>query len=264
MAHRHRLVPVDQVSTPAAAGPIGRPVAPDQTTWPAVQARDLYRFFRAGEEETVALRGVSLRVAAGEWVAVVGPSGSGKSTLLHLLAGLDEPDGGSVHVQGQRMSHQSEPIRARLRARVIGMLFQSGNLLPHLTVTGNLRLVQRLACPARPTAVEEVLASLGLRSRADAYPGELSGGELARAGLAVALAGDPAVILADEPTGELDATTEREVLGLLAARAALGAAILVVSHSSAVATAADRVITLNDGVVTRCADDMAGEALTWL
>ena len=250
MAHRHRLVPVDRVSTPAAAGPIGCPDAPDQTTWPAVQARDLYRFFRAGEEETVALRGVSLRVAAGEWVAVVGPSGSGKSTLLHLLAGLDEPDGGSVHVLGERMSHRSEAIRARLRAGAIGVLFQSGNLLPQLTVTGNVRLAQRLVRRARPPLVAGILFSLGLRSRADAYPGDLSGGELARAGLAVALANNPVAILADEPTGELDATTESEVLGLLTDRAARGAAILVASHSPAVAAAADRVITLYDGTVT--------------
>jgi putative ABC transport system ATP-binding protein len=186
-------------------------------------------------------------------VAVVGPSGSGKSTLLHLLAGLDEPDGGSVQVQGQRMSHESEPVRARLRARAIGVLFQSGNLLPHLTVTGNLRIAQRLAGTARPRNSTEILSSLGLRSSADAYPADLSGGELARVGLAVALAGDPVVILADEPTGELDTSAERWVLGLLADRAAAGAAIVVASHSPAVAAAADRVVTLNDGVVTRVA-----------
>ncbi len=133
------------------------------------------------------------------------------------------------------------------------MLFQSGNLLPHLTVTGNLRLGQRLAGTARPPQITEILSSLGLRSRADAYPGDLSGGELARAGLAVALAGDPVVILADEPTGELDATAESVVLGLLADRANRGAAIVVASHSPAVAAAADRVITLNDGIVTQVA-----------
>ena len=155
-------------------------------------------------------------VAAGEMVAVVGPSGSGKSTLLSLLAGLDEPDGGTVHVQGQRLSHQSEPVRARLRARMIGVLFQSGNLLPHLTVTGNIRprAAPRASTPARPR-IPDLLAGLGLTARAAAYPGELSGGELARAGLAVALANNPAVLLADEPTGELDAHTETQVLDLL-------------------------------------------------
>ena len=101
----------------------------DSGVWPALMVRSLYRFFRAGDEETLALRGVSLSVSAGEMVAVVGPSGSGKSTLLSLAAGLDEPDGGTVTVQGERLSHQSEQVRARLRARMIGVLFQSGNLL---------------------------------------------------------------------------------------------------------------------------------------
>jgi putative ABC transport system ATP-binding protein len=216
----------------------------------ALDARSLYRFFRAGDEETLALRGVSLTVAAGEVVAVVGPSGSGKSTLLSLLAGVDEPDGGTVRVRGERLSHRSEPVRARLRARMIGVLFQSGNLLGHLSVTGNIRLAQRLAEHPDPPAVTDLLAGLGLTSRAGAYPGELSGGELARAGLAVALANDPAVLLADEPTGELDAHTETQVLDLLAAHAERGVAILVASHSPAVAAAADRVITLTDGTVT--------------
>ena len=256
MAHRYRLLPVgrrEASGSGVAVGPTDRHDTGDPAIRPAIEAHSLYRFFRAGEEETLALCGVSLAVAAGEMVAVVGPSGSGKSTLLHLLAGLDEPDGGSVHVQGQRMSHQSEPVRARLRAHAIGVLFQSGNLLPHLTVAGNLRLGQRLAGTARPPQITEILSSLGLRSRADAYPGDLSGGELARAGLAVALAGDPVVILADEPTGELDATAELVVLGLLADRANRGAAIVVASHSPAVAAAADRVITLNDGMVTQVA-----------
>jgi len=252
MAHRYRLLPVGSVRASGSIVAVGPTVRRDDRA-PAIEARSLYRFFRAGEEETLALCGVSVAVAAGEMVAVVGPSGSGKSSLLHLLAGLDEPDGGSVQVQGQRMSHESEPVRARLRARAIGVLFQSGNLLPHLTVTGNLRIAQRLAGTARPRNSTEILSSLGLRSSADAYPADLSGGELARVGLAVALAGDPVVILADEPTGELDTSAERWVLGLLADRAAAGAAIVVASHSPAVAAAADRVVTLNDGVVTRVA-----------
>ena len=217
----------------------------------ALEANSLYRFFRAGDEETLALRGVSLHVAAGEIVAVAGPSGSGKSTLLSLLAGLDEPDGGTVYVHGQRLSHQSEANRARLRARMIGVLFQSGNLLPHLTVTGNIELAQRLADNAARPHIPDLLAGLGMTARAAAYPGELSGGELARAGLAVALANNPAVLLADEPTGELDAHTETQVLDLLRARTEHGVAILVASHSPAVAAAADRVITLSDGRVTR-------------
>ena len=218
--------------------------------WKALEAASLYRFFRAGDEEILALRGVSLGVAAGEVVAVVGPSGSGKSTLLSLLAGLDEPDGGAVRVQGVRLSHRSEPVRARMRARMIGFLFQSGNLLPHLSVIGNVVLAQRLADHAARADVPGLLAGLGLAGRAAAYPAELSGGELARAGLAVALANNPAVLLADEPTGELDAHTESRVLELVRARAEAGLAILVASHSTAVAKTADRVITLTDGQVT--------------
>ena len=217
----------------------------------ALEADSLYRFFRAGDEETLALRGVSLRVATGENVAIVGPSGSGKSTLLSLLAGLDEPDGGAVYVHGQRLSHQSEATRARLRARMIGVLFQSGNLLPHLTVTGNIELAQRLADNADRPHIPDLLSGLGLGARAGAYPGELSGGELARAGLAIALANNTAVLLADEPTGELDAHTETQVLDLLKSRAEQGVAILIASHSPAVAAAADRVITLTDGEVSR-------------
>lgn len=223
----------------------------DSTQWQALEADSLYRFFRAGDEETLALRGVSLGVSAGEMVAVTGPSGSGKSTLLSLLAGLDEPDGGTVRVQGQRLSHRSEPVRAGLRARMIGVLFQSGNLLPPLSVTGNIHLAQRLGDRTGRPAVPDLLAGLGLTARAAAYPGELSGGELARAALAVALANDPAVLLADEPTGELDGHTETQVLDLLRGRADHGVAILVASHSPAVAAAADRVITLTDGRVTR-------------
>jgi putative ABC transport system ATP-binding protein len=211
----------------------------------ALDARSLYRFFRAGDEETLALQGVSLSLAVGELVAVTGPSGSGKSTLLACLAGTDEPDGGTVRISGQRLSHQPEVIRARMRAEYIGLLFQSGNLFAHLTVLQNVRLVQSLARRRRPAL--DVLDSLGIGHRAYATPGQLSGGELARAGLAVALANEPAVLLADEPTGELDSGTERHVLDLLAARTRDGVAVLIASHSPAVVRRADRVVALVDG-----------------
>jgi putative ABC transport system ATP-binding protein len=215
----------------------------------ALQARTLYRFFRAGEEETLALRGVSLTLEPGELVAVAGPSGSGKSTLLSCLAGIDEPDGGAVLVSGQRISHRPEPIRARLRARHIGLLFQSGNLFEHLTVRQNVGLAQRLAGRRGGTDIGPLLDSVGLARRAHAYPGQLSGGESVRAGLALALANDPAVLLADEPTGELDSVTETQILDLLLSRSREGMAILVASHSPAVSAAADRVIGLSDGEV---------------
>jgi putative ABC transport system ATP-binding protein len=216
---------------------------------PAVDASGLYRFFHAGEEETLALQGVSLTVGRGELVAVVGPSGSGKSTLLACLAGLDEPDGGRVMIEGERLSRRPEPERAALRAGRIGVLFQSGNLLDHLTVAENVVLAQRVAGRPNPARAAGLLEALRLARRADARPGELSGGEAARAGLAVALANDPAVVLADEPTGELDSASEAQVLDLLWDRAARGGAVVVATHSPAVAAVAARTLHLRDGRV---------------
>jgi putative ABC transport system ATP-binding protein len=215
-----------------------------------LEAKSLYRFFHAGDDETLALQGVSLSVEAGEVVSVTGPSGSGKSTLLSCLAGLDEPDGGMVRVDGERLSRRPEEERARVRGERIGMLFQSNNLVGHLSVAENVGLAQRLAGSndhaARRAAV---LARCGIEHRAHARPAQLSGGELARAGLAVALANDPSVILADEPTGELDAVTAVRVLDLLRERAANGAAVLLVTHSADVAAATDREVRLRDGRV---------------
>ncbi|MCU1675247.1 MAG: transporter related protein [Frankiales bacterium] len=212
----------------------------------ALRTSDLYRFYRAGDEEVLALRGVSVTVEAGEVVAVTGPSGSGKSTLMSCLAGIDEPDGGVVWVGEQRMSHRYDGDRAALRARHIGVLRQSGNLVDHLTVLGNVQLSRRLA--GRSTAgCRDLLDSVGLAERADHLPAQLSGGESARASVAVALANDPVVLLADEPTGELDSETERQVLGLLLAHAAAGTAVVVASHSPAVRHVADRIISLREG-----------------
>jgi putative ABC transport system ATP-binding protein len=215
----------------------------------ALDAFGLYRFFHAGDEETLALQGVSLTVCRGELVAVVGPSGSGKSTLLACLAGLDEPDGGRVLVEGERLSRRPEQERAALRAGRIGVLFQAGNLLDHLTVAQNVVLAQRVAGRPFPTRAASLLDALGLARRAGARPGELSGGEAARAGLAVALANDPAVVLADEPTGELDSASEARVLDLLLERAAAGGAVVVATHSPAVAAVAARTVHLEDGRV---------------
>jgi putative ABC transport system ATP-binding protein len=218
---------------------------------PALEARNLYRFYRAGEEETLALRGVSLTVKPGATVAVLGPSGSGKSTLLNCLAGLDEPDGGTVFVRGERVSHRPETERARLRARRIGVLLQTGNLLQHLDLRGNVRLAQLAGGTKAPRRrADELLEQVGLAARRRACPAELSGGELARAGLAVALANDPDVVLADEPTGELDGDTEQQVLKLLSQHAGRGAALVLVTHSLEVARIADRILTLTDGQVS--------------
>jgi len=216
-----------------------------------LRARELYRFYRVGDEETLALRGVSLAVPSGKLVTVAGPSGSGKSTLLACLAGLDEPDGGSVYIRETSISHRPEHERSALRARHIGMLFQSANLLEHLTIRRNLELVQRIAragnrAGARPS-VDALLDAVGLTRRSGARPSELSGGEAVRAGLAAALANNPDVLVADEPTGELDGKTEADVLRLIRDQADRGTAVIVASHSAAVAAMADEVIHLKDG-----------------
>jgi putative ABC transport system ATP-binding protein len=215
-----------------------------------LEARSLYRFFHVGDDETLAVQGVSLSLGAGEVVAVTGPSGSGKSTLLACLAGLDEPDGGTVEVAGERLSRRSEEERARLRARFVGMLYQQANLVGHLSVNDNLALAQRLGGSETGAAWrQEVLELCGIAKRAHARPAQLSGGELARAGLAVALAGDPVAILADEPTGELDDDSADRVIDLLRDRADAGAGVLVVTHSPEVARRADREVRLRDGRV---------------
>ena len=213
----------------------------------AVEADGLYRFFHAGDEETIALAGVTLNVATGELVAVVGPSGSGKSTLLACLAGLDEPDGGTVRIAGETMTRRPEARRAALRARCVGLLLQANNLFDHLGVRDNLRLAQRLAGGPAPVDPDRLLDELGLVERATAWPATLSGGEAARAGLALALANDPTVLLADEPTGELDLATAEHIVGLLADYARDGHAVIIASHSDAIAARADRVVFLTDG-----------------
>jgi putative ABC transport system ATP-binding protein len=218
---------------------------------PSLDAVDLYRFFHAGDDEALALRGVSLSLQPGEVVAVTGPSGSGKSTLLSCLAGLDDPDGGHVRIAGRLMSRRPEAERAALRARSIGMLFQTGNLLDHLTVEANVLAAQRLAGRVDRARAQSLLAEVGLKDRAGAAAATLSGGEAARAGLAVALANQPAVILADEPTGELDDATSYRILQLLRRQAEDGSAVVIVTHNAYVAAAADREIALLDGQVTR-------------
>lgn len=214
-----------------------------------LEATDLYRFYHAGDDETLALRGVSIVLRAGEITSVTGPSGSGKSTLLACLAGLDEPDGGAVRIGTDMMSRRGEADRARLRARSIGILFQSGNLVDHLTVEQNIVLAQRLAGNVDRAAASQLLDSFGLRDRAKSSPPTLSGGEAARAGLAVALANDPSVILADEPTGELDDGTATRLMDLLRERADGGAAVLVVTHDLDLAAGTDRRIALHDGSI---------------
>jgi putative ABC transport system ATP-binding protein len=214
-----------------------------------LEARRLYRFFHAGDDEVLALRGVSVTLEPGEIVALTGPSGSGKSTLLACVAGIDEPDGGQVVVAGETMTRRPERHRAALRARSIGVLFQQDNLVSHLSVEDNLVVAQRLGAGEDAARRAALVDRLGLTSRRWARPDQLSGGEAVRAGLAVALANDPALLIADEPTGEVDVVTEGHVLDLLRDEAGAGRGVLLATHSERVAEAADRVLVLVDGVL---------------
>jgi putative ABC transport system ATP-binding protein len=224
------------------------PIRSNGVDVPRLEAFELYRFYHRGDDETAALRGISLQLCAGELVALLGPSGSGKSTLLACLAGLEEPDGGHVDVMGQRLSRRPEAVRAALRARHIGMLMQSGNLFEHLTVEGNMRLQMSLAGKADRDKVDALLEVTGLAGRRRARPSQLSGGETARAGLAVALSAGPKVLLADEPTAEVDAATETVILSHLIERChGNGDMALIATHSDAMAARADRVLVIRDG-----------------
>jgi putative ABC transport system ATP-binding protein len=214
-----------------------------------LQGVEMYRFYHAGEDETLALKGVNIHVAEGEMVALMGPSGSGKSTVMSCLAGLDEPDGGYVELGGKRLSRRSEAERAAIRARQIGILLQSGNLFGHLSVTDNIRLQMHMARKSDANRANQLMELVGLGHRKNAYPSQLSGGEVARAGLAVALSTDPAILLADEPTGEVDAETETHLLRLLEERCQQGGAVLVATHSEALAARATRIVRLEDGRV---------------
>jgi ABC-type lipoprotein export system ATPase subunit len=221
----------------------------------AVEARGLYHIYREDEVETVALRGADLDLDRGSWASIMGPSGSGKSTLLHVLAGLLEPNGGSVMFGGDDITRLSAAERARRRRKGIGVVLQRDNLHPLLDIEANvalpLRLAGRPAGEARARAAE-VLRRVGLADWRGHRPGELSGGEAQRAAIAVAIVPRPQVLLADEPTGELDEATAAGILDLLdELRTEDDTAILTVTHNPQVAQRADRRLTMRDGQVER-------------
>jgi putative ABC transport system ATP-binding protein len=214
-----------------------------------LEARGLYRFFHTGDEEVQALKGVSIVAERGEIVALVGPSGSGKSTLLACIAGIDEPDGGYVKIRGQRMTRRSEPVKAMMRARSLGVVLQSNNLIEHLTVIQNVTLAQRLAGKKGTKKPIELLTEAGIEHLAHSHPSMLSGGESVRASIAVALANDPPLVLADEPTGELDLANEENILQVFERLRDQGVAFVLATHSAAVAQRAARVVHLSDGQI---------------
>ncbi len=215
----------------------------------AVAARALTRRSGDGEAAVDALRGVSLEVPAGQFTAVMGPSGSGKSTLMHLLAGLDRPTAGSVHVGGEEISAMADRRLTKLRRRHIGFVFQSFNLLPTLTAEENVTLPLAIA-RSKPSAAEDdaLLARVGLTDRRHHKPAELSGGQKQRVAIARALIAHPTVLFADEPTGNLDSAAGAAVLELLRDAVALdGQTTVMVTHDPRAAAAADRVVFLADG-----------------
>jgi putative ABC transport system ATP-binding protein len=220
-------------------------------THPILATSGLTRRFRSGDKTITVLHDVSIAVARGELVAIMGPSGSGKSTLLSLLAGLDRPSEGSVVVDGQAIEGLGEDALALLRRRKIGFVFQSFQLLANFTAAENVMLpLELLGRAGVRERARELLARVGLDGRGHHYPSQLSGGEQQRVALARAFAPDPALLLADEPTGNLDGENGRMVLDLmLGLRRDLGTTLILVTHDPALAARADRVIHLRDGRV---------------
>ena len=240
-----------------------RPAAPSMIESHRVVAEEVTRRFGAGDAEVDALRGVSLAIEDGELVAVMGPSGSGKSTLLHILAGLDRPTSGEVLIDGAALSGLSDRELTLLRRRSIGFVFQFFNLLPMLTAEENVVLPLELA-GEEPDAdwVDELFDKVGLADRRHHRPAELSGGQTQRVAIARALVTRPAIVFADEPTGNLDSRSGGEILELLRASSHdYGQTILTVTHEPRVSAVADRILLLADGLVVDELHDVAPAAL---
>jgi putative ABC transport system ATP-binding protein len=225
--------------------------APEIAPRPIVSTSGLSRVYGEGEAAVHALRGVTLDFPAGQFTAIMGPSGSGKSTLMHLLAGLDKPSGGSVVIDGDEIAGFGDKELTRLRRDRLGFVFQAFNLVPVLTAEENILLPLTLAGRKGDAEwVSQLIDTVGLRDRLTHRPAELSGGQQQRVAVARALVHRPAVVFADEPTGNLDSHASEEVLGLLR-RAAdeLGQTVVMVTHDAEAASVADRIVVLRDGEV---------------
>jgi putative ABC transport system ATP-binding protein len=221
----------------------------EELSFGALEFHDVFKIFRSGSAETVALRGLDLRIEPKEYVAVFGPSGSGKSTMLQLSAGLDEPSAGEVRAFGRSLTQLDESQLAAYRARGVAVVFQSGNLWPWLSARENVALGLQLAGrKGIERAVDRALDAFDLRRREGNLAGSLSGGEQQRVAIAAAAAREAPLVLADEPTAELDEANERVVLEALARlRDEFGSTVVAVTHSARVAEAVDRLIELRDG-----------------
>jgi putative ABC transport system ATP-binding protein len=215
-----------------------------------IQLHDLRREYDMGGEIIHALRGVSLTIRRNEYVAIMGPSGSGKSTLMNLLGCLDTPDGGEYWLNGQEVSRLSDDALARVRNREIGFVFQTFNLLPRATALQNVELPMVYAGAAtreRRARAAEALTRVGLGERMDHRPNELSGGQRQRVAIARALVNRPSILLADEPTGNLDSATSAEIMRVFGQLQAQGQTVILVTHEADIAAHAHRIVTLRDG-----------------
>ena len=217
---------------------------------PIISTRDLRKVYRLGKVDVPALRGVDLEVPASEFLAIVGPSGSGKSTLFHIIGGLTPPTSGTVVVGGHDLAGLTDAGRTRLRKRTVAFVFQKFNLLPNLTARDNIAVARHLAeMPPKPTPeFEAILKSLGIAERLGQKPSTLSGGEQQRVAIARALVTRPAILLADEPTGNLDTENSNAVLEILRdLNRRLGQTILMITHNPEAAGYADRTVQMRDG-----------------
>jgi putative ABC transport system ATP-binding protein len=218
-----------------------------------IEIRDLKKVFRVGEIDVHALRGVNLTVERGEFIAVVGPSGSGKSTLFHILGGLTPPTSGTIHIGGQDLLAMTEAQRTNLRKTTVGFVFQKYNLLPTLTAADNIAIARHISGRAHDPVdphFDEILGLLGLNGRLDHKPRALSGGEQQRVAVARAIVNHPAILLADEPTGNLDTENSNAVLGVLQRlNERLGQTILMITHNPEAAAFAHRIVKMRDGRV---------------
>ena len=218
-----------------------------------MELQDVTKIYQQGRRTVQAVRGVSLRIDAGEYVAIMGPSGSGKSTLMHLLGALDTPTSGKAFFHGQDLQRMSDRQRSHLRRNRIGFVFQFFNLLPTLTAVENVAMPHLLGGMARRQALklaEAALERVGLFQRADHFPEELSGGEMQRVAVARALVTEPEAVLCDEPTGNLDSVNAQEILNLLRMLPEAGRrAVVMVTHDSQAASIADRIIHIADGLI---------------
>ncbi|MFQ7551935.1 MAG: ABC transporter ATP-binding protein [Blautia marasmi] len=216
-----------------------------------LQAKDLRKVFGSGESEVTALDGVNLTVLKGEFVAIVGTSGSGKSTLLHLLGGLDVPTSGSVIMDMKQLEQLSDDELTIFRRRKIGFIFQQFNLIPMLNVWENIILPLKLDNKrVDQRYIQEIIEILGLEKKCDSLPGQLSGGQQQRVAIARAMAIKPSVILADEPTGNLDSKTSQDVLGILKVTSEqYHQTIVMITHNEEIAQMADRIVRIEDGKI---------------